>query len=82
MLSLYFNCRLTEQRLTVDRSDSGFFYPVTYPQRVGTEIFNQYAVLLKTIESYAVFKFDTVIFNLAIDFIDDKIEEELKVNYR
>jgi hypothetical protein len=78
MLSLYFNCRLTEQRLTVDRTDSGFFYPVTYPQRVGTEIFNQYAVLLKTIESYAVFTFDTVIFNLAIDFIDVKIEEELK----
>ena len=78
MLSLYFNCRLTEQRLTVDSSDSGYFYPVTYPQRVGTEIFNQYAVLLKTIESYAVFKFDTIIFNFEIDFIDDKIKEELK----
>jgi hypothetical protein len=78
MLSLYFNCRLTEQRLTIDRPDSGYFYPVTYPQRIGAEIFNQYAVLLKTIETYAVFKFDTVIFNLAIDIIDDKIEEELK----
>ena len=78
MLSLYFNCRLTGQRLTVDSADSGYFYPVTYPQRVSTEIYNQYAVLLKTIESYAVFKFDTIIFNLAIDFIDDRIEEEIK----
>ncbi|NQU03928.1 MAG: hypothetical protein HQ589_07260 [Syntrophaceae bacterium] len=35
-------------------------------------------MLLKTIESYAVFKFDAVVFNIAIDFIDSRIEEELK----
>ena len=78
MLSLYFNCRITEQRLTPDRIDSCWFYPVTYPQRGGTGSLSQYAVLLKTIESYAVFKFDTVIFNIGLDFIDSHIEEELK----
>jgi len=78
MLSLYFNSRITEQSLIPDRIDSGWFYPVTYPQRVGTGSLSQYAVLLKTIESYAVFKFDTVIFNITIDFIDSQIEEELK----
>ncbi|HHT9158552.1 MAG: hypothetical protein A2047_01015 [Omnitrophica bacterium GWA2_41_15] len=78
MLSLYFNFRLTGQRLIPDRIDSGLFYPVAYPQRGSTGSLSQYAVLLKTIESYSVFKFDVVIFNIAIDFIDSEIEEELK----
>jgi len=78
MLSLYFNCKITNQSLIPNRIDSGFFYPVTYPQRGGTGSLSQYAVLLKTIESYAVFKFDAVVFNIAIDFIDSRIEEELK----
>lgn len=78
MLSLYFNFRLTNQSLIPNRIDSGFFYPVTYPQRGGTGSLSQHEVLLKTIESYAVFNFDVVIFNMAIDFIDGHIEEELK----
>jgi len=77
MLSLYFNCRVTEQSLILDRIDSGFFYPVMYPQRGGTGSLSQYAVLLKTIKSYAVFKFDVVIFNIALNFIDSHIEEEI-----
>ena len=35
-------------------------------------------MLLKTIESYAVLKFDVIIFNIAIDLIDSHIEEELR----
>ena len=82
MLSLYFNCRLTEKRLTPDRIDSGYFYPVTYPQRVDTESLSQYAVLLKTIDSYAVFQYETIIFNIAIDYIDRNIENEIDCRVR
>lgn len=78
MLSLYFNCRLTEQRRAPDKLDSGYFYPVTYPQRAGTEALSQYEVLLKALSSYAVIKFDVAIFNMAIDFSDDSMQEELK----
>lgn len=78
MLSLYFNFRLTEQRINHDGRDSVWFYPVTFPKRGGAGPLSQYVVLLKTIESYAVLKFDTIIFNIAVDFIDVNSEEEIK----
>jgi hypothetical protein len=77
MLSLYFNCKLTGKKLTADRLDSGYYYPVTYPKKMGVEEFNQYKVMLKTIESYAVFKFDIVIFNLDIDLLDEDLKKEV-----
>lgn len=78
MLSLYFNCRITGQKRTPDRVDAGYFYPVTTPQKAGAESQTQYSVLLKTIESYAVFQFDVVIFNIALDCVDNNVEDVIK----
>ena len=77
MLSLYFNCRITEQKRAPDRADAGYFYPVTNPQKVDIESQTQYAVLLKTIDSYAAFQYETVIFNIALDLVDSHDEEEI-----
>ena len=49
-----------------------------YPEDVSTGSLNQYAVLLKTIKSYAAFKFDVIIFNIEIDNLNNQIQEELR----
>ena len=78
MLSLYFNSRLTTETLNHDSIDSSWFYPATYPRHANANSINQYEVLLRSIKSYAVLKFHTAIFNIAIDLHDNQLEEEIK----
>jgi hypothetical protein len=78
MLSLYFNCRITEQPLTPDKLNSGWFYPITFPKSINSERSSQYEVLVKTIESYAKIKFDVIVFNIEIDNIDDEKKNQIK----
>jgi hypothetical protein len=78
MLSLYFNCRITEQQLTPDIVNSGWFYPITYPKSIRNERLSQYKILIKTIESYSKINFDVAVFNIEIDYISDEIKREIK----
>jgi hypothetical protein len=78
MFSLYFNCKITEQKLFADKLDSVMFYPVGYPHLYNNGYLNQVEVLLKVIKSYAVLKFDFTIFNIIIENSTDQIEEEIK----
>lgn len=78
MLSLYFNCKLTKQKLIPENIDSGYFYPVTYPRKSSLESFDQYTILIKTIISYSVLKFETAIFNIDIEGIDEHDREDIK----
>jgi hypothetical protein len=76
-LSLYFNCRLTQGRLTPDTADAGYFYPVVYPKQ---ELHNhdQYKILIRTLESYSSLSFDVAVFNIEIDGISKAQEYELE----
>jgi hypothetical protein len=78
MLSLYFNCKITGQKLLPDKIDSLLFYPIPYPQKCSAETLTQYQVLLKTLESYTGLIFDVAIFNIEIESSDNSIEEEIK----
>lgn len=78
MISLYFNCRITEQQLTPDIVNSGWFYPITYPKNINKERLSQYKILIKTVKSYSEINFEVAIFNIEIDYINDEIEHEIK----
>ena len=86
MLSLYFNCRITGKPYDAPYNSSNFmFYPVDYPKQSYLEKATQYSVLFKTIQSYAVIKFNVAVFNIQFDFIDDSIKDSIssfiKSNY-
>ncbi len=78
MFSLYFNCRITKESVTLGKPALSFYFPVQYPKKIESNAISQYKVLVATIKSYSIFKFDTVIFNIAIDSINSGIEEELR----
>lgn len=77
MLSLYFNCKLTEQKTTPGKPTEGYNYPVMYPKKIETALINQYEILIATIDSYSLLSFDNAIFNIDIDYIDERNKEEL-----
>ena len=79
MISLYFNCFLTEN--TTDQlsdGDRGFFYPVTYPRPLNVESISQIDILIKVIKSYSTIEFDVVVFNLDIPFATEEIRNTIK----
>ena len=69
MISLYFNCFLTEN--TTDQlsyGHRGWFYPVTYPRPLNVESISQIDILIKVIKSYSTIEFDVVVCLLDNDF--------------
>lgn len=76
MISLYFNCKITENRLIPDKENSGYYYPVVYPTSYTFKTISQYEVLKKTLASYNLLKFKVAILNIEIENIKDfkKIE--------
>jgi hypothetical protein len=78
MISLYFNCKLTHESVALGKITTRYNYPVTYPKKIESSEFSQYEVLIATIKSYSIFKFDIVIFNIDIDSRTDEVEEEIK----
>jgi len=79
MLSLYFNCFITEDKKNdLSYGDRGFFYPVTYPRPFLSGSMSQFDILIKVIESYSVIEFDVAVFNLDIPFSTDKIRRQIE----
>ena len=76
-LSLYFNCKLTNERLLPNSLTSEYFYPVVYPRNPMMKNITQYEVLIETIKSYSAFNFKYAIFNIEIDGVDDLQKKEI-----
>lgn len=76
-LSLYFNCKLTNEILIPNKLTSEYFYPVIYPKNPLMKNVTQYEVLIETIKSYSVFDFKYAVFNIEIDKIDDLQKKEI-----
>ena len=79
MISLYFNCFLTEN--TTDQlsyGHRGWFYPVTYPRPLNVESISQIDILIKVIKSYSTIEFDVVVFNLDIPFSTEEMRNTIK----
>jgi hypothetical protein len=84
MISLYFNCKITENKLIPDDEKSGYYYPVIYPKSYQSKTISQYEVLKKTLASYNSLKFKVAILNIEIEniknFIKDELTEIIKEN--
>ena len=84
MISLYFNCKITENKLIPDNEKSGYYYPVIYPKSYQSKTISQYEVLKKTLASYNSLKFKVAILNIEIEniknFIKDELTEIIKEN--
>ena len=79
MISLYFNCFLTENKTAqLSYGDRGFFYPVSYPRPLNIESASQVDILIKVIKSYSAIKFDVVVFNLDIPFASERMRISIK----
>jgi hypothetical protein len=77
MLSLYFNCKITEKQLTSDKESLGYYCPVIYPASYTFKTISQYEVLKKTLASYNLLKFKVAILNIEIENIKNFIKDEL-----
>jgi hypothetical protein len=77
MLSLYFNCKITENKLIPDKESFGYYCPVIYPAPYTFKTISQYEVLKKTLASYNVLKFKIAILNIEIENINNFIKDEL-----
>jgi hypothetical protein len=77
MISLYFNCKITENKLIPDNEKSGYYYPVIYPKSFQSKTISQYEVLKKTLASYNSLRFKVAILNIEIENIKDFIKDEL-----
>lgn len=85
MLSLYFNCKITETMYVQDLNKSGYFYPIVNPKSFENELISQHEVLIKTLVSYRLFKFKTAILNIELENSNNlekkkEIEEIVKKN--
>jgi hypothetical protein len=79
VISLYFNCFITENKIDqLSHGDRGFFYPVSYPRPLTVESISQIDILIKVIKSYSNIEFDVVIFNLDIPFATEEIRTKIK----
>jgi hypothetical protein len=77
MLSLYFNCRISNKSLIANGVSAGFFYPVIYPKIAPAIEYSQVQVLIKVIKSYSNLEFDAAIFNISLDDGDESIFLEI-----
>lgn len=65
---LYFNTKLINSPLINQQVAHDYFYPVVYPRKESVlSKCSPFDILIKTIKSYSVINFTTVIFNLEID---------------
>ena len=77
-ISLYFNCKLTHESVTPGKSSNRYNYPVMYPKKIDSEEYSQYKILIATIKSYSIFKFDVIIFNIEIESINNELYKACK----
>jgi len=78
MISLYFNCRITNKGLIANSVAAGFFYPIVYPKTAQAIEYTQAQVLIKVIKSYSSIEFDTAIFNVSLDPEDHLMADDVK----